>query len=129
MNKEFKRMQELAGLTEIKVNQPTPVFKTNEQLAEYLEKYPNYRKKLIDLILSSPDFNHSDDPSWEGVKQGWYNSPIEKLTDFNEGDEIMIDDGDDNRIYISINPMGEDPSAFASFEVELPPNKFYCEYY
>ena len=31
-------MQELAGLNEIKINQPAPVFKTNDQFVKYLEK-------------------------------------------------------------------------------------------
>jgi hypothetical protein len=129
MDKEFKRMQELAGLNEIKINQPAPVFKTNDQFVKYLEKNSKFRKELINTIFNSPNFNKSDDPSWEDVRQGWINNPIERFTDFNEEDELMIDDNNDNRIYISINPMSSDPTAFASFEVKLPPNKFYCEYY
>jgi hypothetical protein len=130
MNKEFKRMIELAGLTEIKITNPyAPLFKTNDQLAEYLKENSNYRKRLIDAIFSSPKFNRTNDPSWENVRQGWYKNPIERFGDFNDGDELMIDDGEDNRIYISVTPLNGDPSAFASFEVNLPPNEFYCEYY
>jgi hypothetical protein len=129
MSKEFKRMQELAGLDEIKVNQFAPLFKTNNQLAEYLKENTNYRKKLIDAIFSSPEFNRAEDPSWENVRQGWYKNPIEQFGDFNDEDELMIDDGNDNRIYISVTPLQGDPTTFTSFEVNLPPNKFYCEYY
>lgn len=129
MNKEFKRMQELAGLNEIKINSPLFKFKTNDQLSEYLKKHPSYRKEIIDAIFNSPNFKRDDDPSWEDVRQGWINNPIERFTDSTEEDELMIDDGEDNRIYISVNPMNGDPTAFAASEIKLPPNIFYFEYY
>jgi hypothetical protein len=130
MDKEFKRMMELAGLDEIKVISPAPLFKTNDQLAEYLEINSNYKKRLIDAIFSSPEFNRADDPSWEDVRRRWLENPATQFVGlFTDGDELMIDDGEDNRIYISVTPLNGDPTAFASFEVNLPPNKFYCEYY
>lgn len=121
-------MMELAGLNEISINEPVPRFQTNEQLAEYLKSHNMYREKLINTIFTSPDFHHSDDPSWDDVLQGWLHRPIEIVEETGKN-EIAINDGDDNIIYISITLMGDDPTIQASFEVSLPPNKFYCEYY
>ena len=119
----------LKQVNEMKVNDPVPKFTNNDQLENYLESDPIFRKKLIDAIWDSNGFNRGDDPSWEDVRQGWYEQPIERFTEFNEFDEIMIDDGDDNRIYISVNPLDGDPTAFSSFTVTLGKNTFFCEYY
>lgn len=130
MNKEFKRMIKLAGLAEIKVNEPIPLFKTNDQLTEYLENNPKFKEKLIDAIFNSPDFNHSDDPSWDSVRQGWIESDIERFTKYHEADELMIDDYEDNRIYISVEPLkGFEADRYGGdFEVSITPNKFYCQF-
>ena len=120
-------MMELAGLGEIKIIPPNPKFQSNEQLAEYLNSYPTYKEKLIDIIFSTkwhPEYDRSNDSSWDDTRQGWLNNPVGF-----ENDELVMDDGNDNKMYISINPIDGDPTAFASFEISLPPNKFYCEYY
>jgi len=113
----------------MKVNDPVPKFTNNDQLENYLESDPTFRKKLIDAIWDSNGFNRDDDPSWENVRQRWYKQPIERFTEFNEFDEIMIDDGEDNRIYISVNPLTADPTTPDPFTVTLGPNTFFCEYY
>jgi hypothetical protein len=121
MNKEFKRMVKLAGLNEIQVT-PSIKFKTNEQLAEYLDRNSTYKKQLINAITNSPKFNVAQNPDFRDVIQGWINNPTEMFTAFNYEDEVMIDDGDDNLIYISLKPLSDKDT----FEINLPPNKFYC---
>jgi hypothetical protein len=123
MNKEFKRMVKLAGLNEIKVT-PNIKFKTNEQLAEYLDQNSIYKKQLINAITNSPKFNVAQNPDFRDVIQGWIDNPTEMFTAFNIEDEVMITDGDDNNIFISLKPLSDK----YAFEINLPPNKFYCLY-
>jgi hypothetical protein len=115
-------------LKEIKVLQPVPTFKTNDELASYLKKTPSYKKQLVDALWATPDFIRNADPNWENVLNGWYNTEVEQYTHFTEEDEILLDDGQDNRAYISIHPMNIDNPTLKEHKIKLGPNIFYWIY-
>jgi hypothetical protein len=112
-------------LKEMEITPPVPTFKTNDELASYLRKNPSYKKQLVDTIWATPDFKRDDDPSWENVLLGWYNAEVEQYVRFTEEDEILLDDGQDNRAYISIHPMNSDDPTLIEHKIKLGPNKFY----
>ena len=114
-------------LKEIKVLQPIPKFKTNDELAKYMKLNSSFKKRLIDTIWDAPEWKRSEDENWNDVLNGWYNAKIEQYSDFNVEDEIMLDDKSDNRLYISIHPMVD----FTPKEqkVNLENNTFYWQYY
>lgn len=115
-------------LKEIKVLQPIPKFKTNDELAKYMKLNSSFKKRLIDTIWDAPEWKRSEDENWNDVLNGWHNAKIEQYSDFTEEDEIMLDDKSDNRLYISIHPMISD---FTSKEqkMNLENNTFYWRYY
>ncbi len=112
-------------LKEIEILKPVPTFKTNDELASYLKKTPSYKKQLVDALWVTPDFIRDDDPNWENVLNGWYNAKVEQYVRFTEEDEILLDDGQDNRAYISIHPMNSDDPTLIEHKIKLGPNIFY----
>ena len=112
-------------LNEIQVNRPIPKFKNNNELANYLKINTSFKKILLNLIWD--DLKKGDHYSWNDVIKGWYIANIEQYGPYNEDDEIMIDDGDDNRIYISITPMSVDMNF--EHKLILNHNIFYWQYY
>jgi len=113
-------------LNEIQINKPTPKFRNNDELANYLKKNTSFKKILLNSIWNN--FEKDDDDSWDDVIKRWYIANIEQYGPYNEDDEIMIDDGDDNRIYISINPMSVD-MLNVEHKLILHPNIFYWQFY
>ena len=114
-------------LKEIDIKKPVPTFKTNDELAKYMKLDSSFKKNLINTIWYR--FN----PDWDGevmhnVLNGWYNAPIVQYSTFNEEDEIMLDDGEDNRLYISIHSMVSDPTS-KEYQTNLGKNTFYWQYY
>ena len=112
-------------LKEMEIIPPVPTFKTNDELASYLRKNLSYKKQLVDTIWATPDFKRDDDPSWENVLLGWYNAEVEQYVRFTDEDEILLDDGQDNRAYISIHPMNIDDPTLTEHKIKLGPNTFY----
>lgn len=118
-------------LSEIKVNKPIPKFRSNDELANYMMRNPSFKKTLVDALWNTPEFKRDDDPSWNNVLNGWYEANIEQYTPYNENNEIMLDDNNDNRAYISINPkmLFTDPTSPEIYEIKLGPNTIYWQYY
>jgi hypothetical protein len=114
-------------LAEMRLNNPIPRFKTNDQHEKYLEKNYQYKKDLVDAILKKMD--KDNDPEWDYVKQGWYDAKLVRFTQYNIGDEVMIDSGSDDRAYISIHPMKIKYLWNHQFTVKLGSNTFYVRYY
>jgi hypothetical protein len=115
-------------LSEIRINKPgIPKFKNNDELANYLKKNSLGKKRLIDLIWDDPEWDRQGE-GWEDVLNGWYNADIIQYSNYNEEDEIMIDDDNDNRVYISIVPLPYDPGLI-DHKVEFGLNTIYWQYF
>lgn len=114
-------------LNEIKVNQPGQ-FKSNDELAYRLKKDPSFKRKLLDSIWHDFSLERDNNDYWDNVIKGWHTADLEQYSYFNVNDEIMFDDGYDNRIYISITPMPEEQD-IKQHELILGPNKFYWQYF
>jgi hypothetical protein len=115
-------------LSEIKVNKPgIPEFKNNDELAKFLKKNPSSKKQLLDLIWDAPDWNRQGE-GWEDILNRWYNADIIQYSNYNEEDEIMIDDDNDNRVYISIIPLPYEPGV-TDPKIEFGLNTIYWQYF
>jgi hypothetical protein len=118
-------------VNEMRVNKPIPKFKNNDQLANYMVLNPSFKKILVDALWNTPEWKRDDEPSWSNVLNGWYRADIEQYGFWNSGDDIMLDDGDDNRAYISLDPelLYGDPTNPRLYKIKLGPNDIYWQYY
>lgn len=107
-------------LKEIKVSS-IPQFRDDDELFDYLTNNPNgpkLKNKLIDaLIASGPIYGGNN----ANIIAKWRKAPIERHTHVNVDDELMLDDGEDNRVYFSLNFIDESPIR----KIELEDNTFY----
>jgi hypothetical protein len=113
-------------LNEIKISLPSsPKFDSNDEFYEYILNNNNFRILLINTIFEQWDGGIYNNEEWDYVKYDWCTEPIERPTELNRGNGIMI--GKNDRIYISIKPITSD--YLSLFKIELYPNEFYCGYY
>jgi hypothetical protein len=123
---EIKRLQQLAGITEIRVNKPisVPISNTQEELLKYLIDFPRLKEEIIKKWFDlNPHTN--DDESWNEVKQRWINSIPE--FDFDMSD-IILDDGNDNILYIRLTPFHKNLH-LPKHEININGKTFYLAYY
>lgn len=122
---EIKRMQFLAGLNEIKVNKPYPIPKGNDELLDFLIKYPELKNKIIDDWFIQNRFNNAGE-GWDNVKQGWQKWKPEIFED----GSIYINDGDDNVLYIGMDPIpNEDQPKMLETIINISGVNFYTLYW
>jgi hypothetical protein len=76
----------------------------NAALAKLMERDPKVKQDLINLSLQAIG-PHTNDPNWNYVRKGWTKSELYIGTNYNIGDEIMLDDNEDDRLYLSVNPI------------------------
>lgn len=116
-------------LNELEINKPIPKFKSNNQLKDFLEKNPNIKEEIIKKSIKKVAENEDN---WDYVYKGWMRQPIEQYTEFNHGDDLMIDDELDDRLYISINFKKEwIESTYPLWNdlIEITNNILYIAYY
>jgi hypothetical protein len=94
-------------LKEIKVYSPIPRFETNEQLVSYLRSNPKFREDLVDKMVEDSGIS-TYNPDWVPIIQQWKKGlgdedGINIGTVWNEEDELFLDSGWDDRLWISIN--------------------------
>ena len=87
-------------LNELEINKPIFKFKSNDQLKDFLEKNPTIKEEIIKKSIEKVAENEDN---WDYVYKGWMRQPIEQYTEFNHDDDLMIDDEEDDRLYISID--------------------------
>jgi len=112
-------------LEELKINKPTFKFKSNYQLKDFLEKNPTIKEEIIKKSIKKVAENEDN---WDYVEKGWMRQPIEQYTEFNHDDDLMIDDEEDDRLYISIDfKKGWVESTFPLWNdsIQIPGNTLY----
>jgi hypothetical protein len=91
MNKEFKRMMELAGLTEIKVNDPGPkpewVGPESKPATILINVY--YSEDWGAYVGDEP-LENGDDLYIEEGEKGWYNENEEMFESFDENNTVRV---------------------------------------
>jgi len=116
-------------LEELKINKPAFKFKSNYQLKDFLEKNPTIKEEIIKKSIKKVAENEDN---WDYVEKGWMRQPIEQYTEFNHDDDLMIDDEEDDRLYISIDfKKGWVESTFPLWNdsIQIPGNTLYIAYY
>jgi hypothetical protein len=117
-------------LSEIEVGIAIPKFKNNDELAQYLRKYPSSKKDLIDAIWGL-NWRGGDENSWDYVLQGWYNNDIEQYGKYNIDDEVMVDSGEGDSAHISTHPISPEKFGITTkeYRVIFGPNELYWYFY
>ena len=135
LKENLKKMIKLIDiLKEVNIELPIPKFKTNDELADFLKKNPSAKRKIIDTMWNCPTWQSSnhlpEDPSWKEMLNGWHDAEIEQYGDYNEDDELMVDDGDDNRAYFSITRFSNysSYSDIPTHKIQFGPNIIYWQY-
>jgi len=124
---DFNKVERL--LKELKINKPAFKFKSNYQLKDFLEKNPTIKEEIIKKSIKKVAENEDN---WDYVEKGWMRQPIEQYTEFNHDDDLMIDDEEDDRLYISIDfKKGWVESTFPLWNdsIQIPGNTLYIAYY
>ncbi len=94
-------------IKELEINQPIPKFRNNNELKHYLETNQEGRNKIVDLFIKEMEFEkYWEEPgAVEAVAKDWKDPEheIEQHTDYNRNpNDLMIDDGEDNRMYLDV---------------------------
>jgi hypothetical protein len=98
----------------------------NFVLAKLIEKNPKIKQDLINLSLQAMG-PHTNNPDWDHVRKGWIKSELKVGTDYNINDEIMLDDGSDDRLFLSVNPING--RGFIIHELNYGGQTIYQTYY
>jgi len=109
----------------------TPQIRNNKQLLDFANKN---KQEIINYVLKALGKEH--DPEWNYVRDGWQKNKFQYLSDLidieNSEEEIVLDDGEDDRINLSINPFNlpdNDPWQNQTKEMNIKGVKIYWYYY
>lgn len=124
-------------IKELEINQPIPKFRNNSELKHYLETNQQGRNQIVDLFIEEMKFkeNWGEPGAVEAVARDWKNKKrkIEQHTDYNRNpNDLMIDDGEDNRMYLDIEDnydIENEDGGSEGLKIKFGHNIIYISYY